>query len=162
MIVTYNYIPKIVWPIYRLPDDNYTITDGLVFLDHQLLDDKNMPGKTLGLRRLQTSHRNIYPLKLGKYSIPELLQHRCWIDYSGKLLDYQKTFMTPLKYHLIKKVEKKETCSIIWVANIPFPFEVRRPPPELAKYCRILYLNNLPWLIYDFTADKGKDTVRKV
>ena len=163
MIVKYKYIPKISWPIYKLSQDDITITDGLVFIGHELLDDRNMPGKSLGLRRLQTSHKNLYELHKGAYSIPELLKHKSWVDSSGKILEYQKTKVVALKHHLIKKVEKKDTCSIIWVSGVPFPFEVRNPPSDLAKYCRILYSDKVnPWLIYDFTIEKGKDTVRKI
>ena len=163
MIVNYRHIPNISWPIYRLDSDDITITDGLVFVGHEIVDDRNMPGATLGLRRLQSPHLNKYALRKGTYLIPELLKHRHWVDSKGKIITYEKTKVVALKYHLIKKVEKKDTCSIIWVSGVPFPFEVRNPPSDLAKFCRILYLDKInPWLIYDFTQEKGKDTVRKI
>ena len=37
--------------------------DGLLFLDDKILDDKNMKGDNLGIRRLQTPHKNLYPIK---------------------------------------------------------------------------------------------------
>jgi hypothetical protein len=162
MIRNYKHIPNIVWPIYRIEDDDWHVSDGLVLYKGGILDDRNMPGDSLGLRRLQTPHRNLYPLKLGKYTIPELLKFKYYIDSAGKCFIYEKTVVMPLKYHLIKKVEKKETVSIAWLADIGFPFELRNPPLERAKYARVLYLHNTPWLIYDFTELKGKDTTRKI
>lgn len=162
MIRNYKHIPNIVWPIYRLDDDDWHVSDGLLTYKGGILDDRNMPGNTLGLRRLQTPHLNLYPLKLGKYTIPELLKHKYYIDSAGKPFIYEKTINTKLKYHLIKKIEKKETVSIAWLAGIGFPIELRNPPLEQAKYARVLYLGDIPWLVYAFTISKGKDTTRKI
>ena len=44
---------KILYPIYILSEEPEEI-DGLLLIADQVVDDKNMPGKTLGMRRLQT------------------------------------------------------------------------------------------------------------
>ena len=49
---------EIRWPIYVLHSDEVEIRDGLLFCDTQIVDDKNMKGDSLGLRRLQTPHKN--------------------------------------------------------------------------------------------------------
>ena len=162
MIRNYKHIPNIKWPIYRLDSEDWHSTDGLLQYDGMILDDRNMPGATLGLRRLQTPHLNLYPLKKGSYSIPFLLRHKYYIDSAGKPFIYEKTISMKLRYHLIKRVEKRESVTILWFYGIGFPLEVRNPPPDSAKYCRVLYLHSTPWLIYDFTFSKGKDTIRKI
>ena len=163
MIRNYKHIPNIKWPIYRLDSENWHSTDGLLQYEGMILDDRNMPGATLGLRRLQTPHKNLYPLKKGGYDIPFLLKYKYYIDSEGKPFIYQKTVSMKLKCHLIKRVEKKESVSIIWLYDIGFPMEVRNPPLESAKYCRVLYLHGAPWLIYEFAVSGGgRDTIRKI
>ena len=44
---------KIQYPIYIISEEPEEI-DGLLLIGDQVVDDKNMPGKTLGMRRLQT------------------------------------------------------------------------------------------------------------
>ena len=55
---------EIRWPIYVLHSDEIEERDGLLFCDTQIVDDKNMTGESLGLRRLQTPHKNLYRLKV--------------------------------------------------------------------------------------------------
>jgi len=42
---------KLDFPLYILPHDNWSFADGLLFLDGQIVDDRNMEGNTLGKRR---------------------------------------------------------------------------------------------------------------
>ena len=53
---------KINFPIYVLSEEPEEI-DGLVLIGDQVVDDKNMSGKTIGMRRLQTPMKSIYPLR---------------------------------------------------------------------------------------------------
>jgi hypothetical protein len=163
MRITYKYLPQIVFPCYKLYSENITRQDGLVFIDTRILDDTNMPGKTLGMRRLLTPRKKeLYRLKNGVQTIPDFLSHNLWVDNSGTILRYEKTKVCKLRYYKIKKVELKETASVIWFFDIGFPFKVNRPPPSLAAYARLICFNGIPWLIYDFASEKGKDTSRKV
>ena len=63
MVIQYSSINKIRFPVYELPSGNWNRQDGLLFLDGQIVDDKNQAGDTLGLRRMQTPHKNLLPLK---------------------------------------------------------------------------------------------------
>ena len=54
---------ELQFPIYVIHSDNVELIDGIIWLDDQVLDDKNMKGDTLGLRRLQSPMKSIYPLK---------------------------------------------------------------------------------------------------
>lgn len=160
MIYTYRNIPNIVFPIYRLESDNWVKVDGLVFIDNMILDDTNMPGKTLGLRRIQTPMKNLYEFHRGSFEINYLLKYKYFIDNSGATFIYQKTKPQKLKYFKIKRVEKKDSASLIWFIDLPFPIEASRPPQDEFPYARILCLNEVPWFIYDFALEKGKDTRR--
>ena len=44
----------LVFPIFVLHSDNVELLDGILWLDDQVLDDKNMKGRSLGIRRLQS------------------------------------------------------------------------------------------------------------
>lgn len=63
MILSFKDISRIKFPVYVLPSSNWQETDGLLFLDGKILDDRNMSGATLGIRRLQTPHKGVQPLK---------------------------------------------------------------------------------------------------
>jgi hypothetical protein len=73
-----------------------------------------------------------------------------------------KTKYSKLKHLRIIKVELKDTGSLVWLSGVSFPFALPRPPPHGAAYARVLYLNERPWLIYEFTREIGKDTRRMV
>lgn len=164
MLKTYRDLPNIRFPIYPLPDDNWSLTDGLLFVEGQIADDKNMPGDNLGIRRLQTPRKGLYNLKRGLSNVHGLLtsSSKNFIDFDGVPFTYLKTAYQELVHYKIMKVVKKETASLIWFHGISFPFEVPRPPPEPASYARILHFKRMPWIIYDFTYEKGKDTRRMV
>ena len=63
LIITYKDVQHVIFPVFQLPTSNWSCSDGLLFLDDQLLDDKNMSGETLGVRRLQSPFTNLFPLK---------------------------------------------------------------------------------------------------
>jgi len=54
---------EINFPVYVVHTDNIELIDGILWIDDQVLDDRNMPGDTLGKRRLQTPMKSLYPLK---------------------------------------------------------------------------------------------------
>ena len=124
---------KVYYPIYVIHSDNVEELDGILWLDDQVLDDKNMQGEELGIRRLQTPMKSIYPLR---YMIEDeigMLKHRgtTFIDSKGNIV-------------------------------IPFPFKERRPPPSNCSWAGVLHLSGLPWKIWEYCEEKKKDTWRKV
>ena len=60
MVVTYRQFKNLDFPLFLLDSSNWELVDGLLLLDGKLLDDKNMPGDTLGLRRMLTPHKEQY------------------------------------------------------------------------------------------------------
>lgn len=109
MIVTYKEIKKIKFPVFILPNSNWELIDGLLMIDNQVVDDKNMPGASLGIRRLQTHFTELVPLKHSIESLIGILKqnNRCFIDSNGTPFIYQKTMNSALKYYKIRKSREK-------------------------------------------------------
>ncbi len=164
MLVTLKELPKVKFPVFVLPSDNWHVTDGVLFLDNKVVDEKNMPGETLGVRRLQCGRRDLMPLKKAIFTIPDLVQCKTknFIDMYGKPFIYMKTYNSRLKSYAIKRIEKKETASLLWLVGIPSPFTIPRPPIGEPSYVRMLHLNGAPWLVYDYIRSPTKDTYRRV
>ncbi len=140
------------------------MTDRVLFLDGKVVDEKNMPGKTLGVRRLQCGRSDLMPLKKAIFTIPDLIQCKTknFIDVYGKAFSYMKTYNSRLKCYGIKRIERKETASLLWLNGVPSPFTIPRPPIGDPIYVRMLHLNSAPWLVYDYLRLPVKDTYRRV
>ena len=93
-----------------------------------------------------------------------MIKHRgkFYVDSNGKFFAYEKSKKATLKYHKINKIESKDVMTLIWIAGIPFPFEIARPPLPTDRYAGILYINNRPSFIYEITDTKKKNTWRKI
>jgi hypothetical protein len=164
MVITYKTVSKLKFPVFLLSSSNWHLADGLLFLDEKLLDDRNMPGDTLGIRRAQSPHREQYPLKRAVFNHNGLLKQytKCFIDSNGAPFIYEKTKSMPLKYLRIKKVIKKEVASLLWVEGCSHPFTIPRPPEQGMNWAGILHLHGLPWMLYEYSETKQKNTHRKV
>lgn len=164
MIITYREISRIEFPVYKLPSSNWQLIDGLLFLDDKLVDDRNQPGKTLGIRRLQTPHGNLCNLKQCIDSHRGILKQtdKCFIDTFGKPFIYEKTKNCTLSYYKIRKVEQKDFASLVWVKDVKQPFPVPRPPSDGMSWAGILHLHGLPWMLYEYSDSQKKSTSRKV
>lgn len=165
MELTYRSIRKEVqYPVFILPSGNWEEHDGLLFLDDMIVDDKNQEGKTLGARRVQTFHKNILPLKKMVTSYNGLLKQnkKFFIDNNGKAFMYNKTRYAALKYLKIRKVQQKDVATLIWLKGVHTPFTVPRPPAEGMFWAGVLHLHGLPWVLYEYSETKLKDTRKKV
>ena len=164
MVIGFRSIPKITFPVFLLDSENWEEYDGILFLDNKVLDDRNQEGKTLGARRMQTPHKNLQELKYMVEYPNGLLKQRTkyFIDNSGRPFIYEKTTMLPLKYLKISKVELKDTATLIRVKGYNAPFTVPRPPEVGFTWAGILHVQGLPWMLYEYSETKLKDTRRKV
>jgi hypothetical protein len=164
VFITYKNTDKIQFPVFLLDSDNWSRADGLLFLENQILDDTNQKGLTLGARRVQTPHKDLYKLKRMLISHNGLLKQstRYFIDNKGMPFIYEKTKFTKLKYLKIKEVELKGTAALIRVKGCNAPFTVPRPPTTGYVWAGILHLNGFPWMIYEYSETKLKDSRKKV
>lgn len=152
------------FPLFVIHTDNVEEIDGILWIEDQVLDDKNMSGETLGVRRLQSPMKSIYPLR---YMIEDeigLMKHRgkSFIDNTGEVIYYEKQETVALTYYKIKKVEKKGVAALIWLKDIPYPFAAKRPPKEGLTWVGMIHKSGLPWKIWEFSETKKKDTWRKI
>jgi len=154
----------LVYPVYVLNSQNIWEQDGIVFIDDKVLDDLNQTGDTIGQRRLRTPLKNLFPLKFQIDDVVGLIKHRgrSYVDTTGKHFYYQKTTYTQLVCHKIRKVEDHGQSSTIWLKDIHHSFSEKRPPKSTESWAQVLYLNGLPWVIYDFLEQEQKPTRRKI
>jgi len=164
MIVTYKTLSRIKFPIYRLPSTNWNLIDGLLFVDSIIVDDRNMPGDTLGKRRLQSPMNDLLPLNRQLLDIIGIVKQRnnIFIDSYGTPFIYQKTISCPLKYLRIKKINKKVTACILHLHGIKNTFTIKRPPHTTMEYAGILYLRGYPWMLYEYSETPKKETRRMI
>ncbi len=155
---------KIKFPIFTVHTDEVLSVDGILWVENQVLDDTNMKGETLGLRRLQTPMNSIYPLKSMIKNIKGLIDHqgKYYIDTKGSFFRKVKTTKASLKYHKILRVEKKNIASVLWVKGCPFPFTLERPLAASESWAGLLYRDGIPWILYDTSEERKKDSWRKI
>ncbi len=155
---------RLKFPIYPIHTDEILSVDGLLWIEDQVLDDRNMKGDTLGLRRLQSPMKSMYPIKYMIQDIPSYLAHqgKFYIDNSGYFFVKEKSTKVDLKYHKIIRVDQKDIASVLWIKDCPFPFTLTRPLRKDQSWAGILYRAGVPWLLYDTSAEKKKNTWRKI
>ena len=164
MILTYKGLRHVEFPVYRLPSDNWHSIDGLLYVDNEIVDDKNMPGETLGIRRAQTYFSNLLPLKRATETFLSIIKQPGgpYIDSLGRCFIYEKTKFCKVKYYKIKEIEGKVSCSILRVYGIKFPFTIPRPPKAYHTWVGILHLNGDPWILYEYAESRLPDMRRKI
>jgi hypothetical protein len=98
------------------------------------------------------------------WDLPELIRSKkkFFIDNSGRAFIYEKTMLSKLKTYQIKRIDLKETKSILWLVGWHTPFTIPRPPYGNPHYVRMLHMNGAPWIVYDYVRQPEKDTYRRV
>ena len=164
MVITYKTLHKLSFPVYLIYTENWERVDGLLFLEGKCVDDRNQPGATLGIRRIQTPHPDLYPLKKAVTSHNGILKQstKYFIDSNGVPFIYEKTRFLHLKYLKIQKVITKESASLLSIKGHRTYFTVPRPPSSGYDWAGILHLEGLPWILYEYSETKLKDSKRKV
>ena len=165
VVITYRSLSKINFPAYILPSDNIWKEDGIVYVDGLVVDDRNMPSKSLGIRRLQTPFRDLLPLRKSVNSFNGIIKNMgntCYMDSKGTIFIYEKTEMCSLEYHRIQRIDRKDTGSILWLKGIHFSFDIPRPPSPEMVWAGVLYFKGLPWKLYDFSETKLNKTKKKI
>lgn len=164
MYKTAKDLRTIEFPVYALPDDCWYRQDGILFLDGQVIDESNMPGKTLGIRRLQCGRSDLFKLKKAYMNLKSMLASgkKHFVDSNGVPFTYIKTQRLALKYHRIGSIEQKETYSVVSLKGVASRFKIIRPPLGEVFWARILYYGPTPWILYDLKFERGRDSFRRV
>jgi hypothetical protein len=163
VIITYKTITKIKFPVFQLPNSNWSTQDGLMFIDREIVDDKNMRGDTLGLRRLQSPF-TMMKLNRSVNNIVGILKQprNTFIDSTGTPFIYQKTLFVTLKYLKITKIVRRDVAALVYVKGCNSPFTVPRPPADDMRWAGVLHLHGFPWELYEYSESYQKDTRRKI
>ena len=164
MIANYKHLELINFPIFGLPSDDVYMSDGLLMYEGLVIDDRNQLGETVGTRRLQSPHKL---LKINKHyaDLSMLLSaknQRVFIDNIGYFFVYERTKFTKIVYHKILKVIERGVATVLKVQGVSFPIIVKRPPPKGRHYLGVLYLNNRPWLPYDYSVEHCASKRKKI
>lgn len=164
MEITYKNIPLINFPVYGLNSDEVYVEDCILYLKSLVLDDRNQPGESLGIRRAQ-SPLMLYRLNYCYTGLDSMLtntKHNVYIDNKGYCFKYRKTRFVTIKSRRIKKVIDKGGKYILIVHSVPSPFTIARPPPAGADWVSLIYLGKQPWLPYEYSYEYCTDRRRKI
>lgn len=155
-----NTWEDLIFPVYVIHSENVELIDGILWLDNQVLDDKNMLGETLGIRRMQTPMKSLYSLRYMIRDIVGMSQHKGknFVDSDGRVIAYEKTEKCKIHYHKITKRFKRGVATMIKFKGIDRLMEVATPPSEDAAWAGIVYRRGLPWEIRDFAVEEQKST----
>ena len=162
-------LDEIQFPVYAIAS-NAPIekSDGLVFIEGQLLDDRNIAHTTLGVRRLRSALKEdygLYKLATAYTTLESFIEsrgYRRFIDCTGRLFHYTRKKYEHVSAYKIKEVVPKGTHSLLKLYNVPYPLKVPRPPQYGEQYALILHRAKLPWLFYRYTKDKDEKFRRKI
>ena len=157
-------LSDIKFPIYVVHTDDVVRRDGILWCEGAVIDDRNTIGASLGERRLKTPMKQLYDLKYQIDDFGGMIKHRgkFYVDSNGKFFRYEKSITAKLYYSKITKVIEKDIATLIYVENVPFPFELQRPPHPTQKYAGVLYIRDIPSYLYELSEIKKKNTWRKV
>lgn len=167
---------NISFPVYKLLEQPPIIERGVAFylnkrIDQEvfkkrIIDDKNLPGKTLSRRRLAIPESDLYKIKHAIYFLGDLVKlakSTTWfIDSNGMLFQYKKTQFVPLVCRRIVNVfPGPSTGKILEVEGISTRFKTLFSPPVSHSYCLLLKISN-SYVLYGTCEKKHKDTRRKI
>lgn len=175
-------LEEIIWPVFQLKSEQPLSSQGVSgYLKHMLdteeldiysnilvIDDKNITGDTLGVRRLKLMLEGVslYPLTKAIYMLGDLIRltkgRKSWsIDNSGKVFNYIKTFRAPLSCHKILQVLRVSSGGyILELEGIGERFKILNEVKD-CKYAGIITINRRK-ILYGLYIDKFKKTYRLV
>lgn len=167
MNITYDKLKKVTFPVYIVPKGNWSKVDGLLLLDDRIMDDTNMPGSSMGIRRMQThtALKDLVPVKKAIVNYAGIFKNSAnnsYIDSTGIPFVYTRTRFSKLKSYKIRKIERKEVASVLWVNGLDAPFTLIRPPESGMAWVSILHLGSFPWVVYGFSEERLPDARKKI
>ena len=157
----YKFLRFIRFPVFKIPSIVYE-EEGLITTEwNTIIDDKRLPFKTLGQRRLRIEGR-LNKLDKGMSNIKEMLSStvRHFIDTNGVTFHYNTTKQGYVKFHSIKETIMLDEYSVIRLKDVNFPIKVDSPPSKSQQWAGILHVDNTPWVLYEYS-ETNKAPMRK-
>ena len=170
---------NIAWPLYKirghkeLYEENnilYIVTD----YNKYIIDNKNISGKTLGVRRLklkaflnslEDKDTKLYRFTKIFYTFSELLADRKtpyqYIDSNGKLHHFRKKYVAKVIYTKVLENKVTKNGLLCFCEDFSAPIEVPYIPRYMPVYIGLLKLGK-SYHLYDLSLGYKKNTWRKV
>jgi hypothetical protein len=171
-------LADIAFPVFYLGRQEPLQSEGLVFysvktVDDEgetdkvyIIDDKNLPGKSLSSRRLKLRDMGVTVARLRKaiFFIADLLKltkSKTWfIDTTGKVFSYSKTKRVPLVFKPISKIIAMPAGGAI-VEVDSMRYKMLFLPNLQSKWAGILKIG-ASTILYGVYQEKLKDTYRMI
>lgn len=132
----------------------------------RIVDDTNLSGKTLGLRRLQLHDEKLFPIRTAIYFLADLIKlakSTTWfIDSSGRVFQYEKNTRAKLVTKAIKQVLPADGLGcVVELQGISSRFKSLQRPSEHQHFARVLKLG-MGFIFYGFCETVKPDSWRMV
>ena len=172
-------LDQIIWPVFKLGTRDPEIDNGIYYINNEyitdsseiivnsyIIDNKNIKGKNIGMRRLNIDKDKLYPLRIAIYTIQDLIKLSCpktwFIDTSGILFKYKKTTRAKLETHdIIQILPVNGIGCILEIKGFSERFKSLTVPGITQKYAAILTYKG-KYLLYGLSSEKIKATWRLV
>ena len=175
-------LTKIVWPVFKLGEKQPVLKDELLFYfteyvdesnvssgNLRIVDNRNLPQKTLGLRRLAMKldpDTKLFPIRTAIYALVDLIKlakSTTWfIDSSGRTFQYEKNIRAKLTTKKIKNVLPATGLGcVIELEGLPHRFKAMIRPKDHQIYARVLKLG-MAYILYGFCDEHKADSWRMV
>lgn len=176
-------LAQIAWPVFKLGEHKPHQQDGVVFYSKQyqdkddstsiqvglrIVDDKNILGDTLGLRRLKLreSKVKLFYIRSAIYMLKDLIklskQTTWWIDSKGTVFQYKKSTRAKLTCKRVKKYIPGEVVGcIVEVEGLSQRFKLMYHPKNGEQWAGVLQWG-LSYILYGIYTEPFKNTYRLV
>lgn len=175
-------LETVVWPVFRLSENEPKIEDGVVYYateytdldtdEHtgtlRIVDDRNIDKPTLSRRRLELLLQEVklFPIHRAVYFLGDLLKiakATTWfIDSSGTIFQYKKSRRAKLIVRKITKVLPTGGLgAVIELEGIPQRFKTAFKPDQDAQYAAVLK-TGMSYIFYGIYRDEPKESWRLV
>ena len=169
------------YPVFRLGVDSPVVENGIVLYMYQhvnddgttyntyrVVDDTNLPGATLPLRRLKLLHMGVKLKKINRaiFFLGDLIKiatPKTWfIDSSGKLFKYAKATRVSLEFRKITKVMPIQSGgAILEIQDINTRFKTMYIPKSTERYAGVLKYG-MSYILYGVYDQKYDSTWRMI
>jgi len=164
------FLNKITWPIYEIRkhrkiwEKNNVLYIETEFNIEYVLDNKNLKGNTLGMRRLRLKDIEgitIYNLKKVCFTMYDLLQckNKYFIDSAGILLNFNKKTRRNLIYKKVIDTDIQDNYVFAFCEDIFKPIKIPFIPYIMPRYLGLLKIDG-DYLLYELSETRKKNTWR--
>jgi hypothetical protein len=149
-------LSNIVWPIYAIRSHASIQTrKNILYITTEygeyVLDNKNLKGNTLGIRRLKLKKQRetdkgftLYPLSSIYYTFEDVLQgakFKIYIDSIGTLHNFTRKTRRDLKYYKVQKTQVHANSVLCFCRGLTAPILINYIPTKMPLYLGLVKIN---------------------